>query len=348
MIFLLSVSSAFAQEKSTAALAPIGVMGEINEIDQQIIFNSLQESLSKYYTLTSQKMFEKAEEEAFQQMDDEECTEDQCIAIIQELLQVENFFMFQILKTGTFQQLKLSRIDLDNNRDVRTTTCQNCDLEQLNNKVNGLVIAVSEDTEITSVAEVKKDLRKDAESQPLTLSSDYLRIYGYTNIIVLYYRLLGNAGFGISSITSDSIENECVQYSVNGSCYNNEDLSIKLTGNFILAGYDFESDKMIISTYFGIPVSGGVACDRCWHSDVSKEIDSTSSYQALLSFGYRGIREYGLGFSYSLIKQKTDNTLAVGITETSNVNSWLYRSSRNSPLRSKSEVKPVLWIGFNW
>ena len=64
----------FAQEKQTAALAPMGSLGDLNEVEKRIIFNSLQESLSKYYTLTSQKMFEKAEEEAFQVMDADECT----------------------------------------------------------------------------------------------------------------------------------------------------------------------------------------------------------------------------------------------------------------------------------
>ena len=85
---------AFAQEKPTAALSPMGALGDLGEIEKRIIFNSLQESLSKYYTLTSQKMYEKAEEEAFQEMDSDECTESQCIAIIQELLQTEFFFMF--------------------------------------------------------------------------------------------------------------------------------------------------------------------------------------------------------------------------------------------------------------
>ena len=83
---------ALAQEKKTAALSPIGSLGDLNEVDKRVIFNSIQESLSKNYILTSQKMYEKAEEEAFQQMDADECTEDQCIAIIQELLQVEYFF----------------------------------------------------------------------------------------------------------------------------------------------------------------------------------------------------------------------------------------------------------------
>ncbi len=133
--FLLSLATSlmvsnvtFAQGNPTAALAPMGALGELDEIEKRIIFNSLQESLSKYYTLTSQKMFEKAEEEAFQVMDVDECTEDQCIAIIQELLRVEYFFIFEILQSGNFQQMKITRVDNDGNRDVRTTTCEDCNI----------------------------------------------------------------------------------------------------------------------------------------------------------------------------------------------------------------------------
>ena len=144
LVFLFIPDSLLAQEKQTAALAPMGSLGELNEIEKRVIFNSLQESLSKNYILTSQKMYEKAEEEAFQEMDAEECTEDQCIAIIQELLQVEYFFMFEILKTGNFQQMKLTRIDLDGNRDIRTTTCEGCKISQTNSKVDQLVLSIFE------------------------------------------------------------------------------------------------------------------------------------------------------------------------------------------------------------
>ncbi len=145
----LMVSNAtFAQEKQTAALAPMGALGELNEIEKRIIFNSLQESLSKYYTLTSQKMYEKAEEEAFQVMDADECTEDQCIAIIQELLQVEYFFMFEILQSGNFQQMKITRVDIDGNRDVRTATCEDCNISKTNSKVDDLVQSVFKEFEI--------------------------------------------------------------------------------------------------------------------------------------------------------------------------------------------------------
>ena len=153
-IFFLIISSTlisnltFAQEKQTAALAPMGSLGDLNEIEKRIIFNSLQESLSKYFTLTSQKTYEKAEEVAFQEMESSECTEDQCIAIIQELLQVEYFIMFEILQSDNFQQMKITRVDNDGNRDVRTTTCEDCNISKTNSKVDKLVQSVFKEFEI--------------------------------------------------------------------------------------------------------------------------------------------------------------------------------------------------------
>ena len=75
-------------------------------------------------------------------MDSDECTEEQCIAIIQELLQVEYFFMFEILQAGNFQQMKITRIDTDGNRNVRTTTCEDCNISKTNSKVDELVQSV--------------------------------------------------------------------------------------------------------------------------------------------------------------------------------------------------------------
>ena len=93
-------------------------------------------------------MYEKAEEEAFQVMDADECTEDQCIAIIQELLQVEYFYMFEILQSGNFQQMKITRVDIDGNRDVRTTTCEDCNISKTNSKVDDLAKSLFKEFEI--------------------------------------------------------------------------------------------------------------------------------------------------------------------------------------------------------
>ena len=64
-IFIQILDTAYAQEKQKACLAPMGALGEFSEMEKQIIFNSLQESLSTRYVLASQKAFEAAQTQAF-------------------------------------------------------------------------------------------------------------------------------------------------------------------------------------------------------------------------------------------------------------------------------------------
>ena len=143
VLFISSVC--WAQEKMPAALAPMGALGEFSEMEKQIIFNSLQESLSTYYLLASQKSFEAAQEKAFEELDYEECTEDQCFALIQQILQVDNLFLFSMTREGTFNQLSLTRVDLDSQRLVRTAICEDCGIGDLNSKVDGLVQEIYEE-----------------------------------------------------------------------------------------------------------------------------------------------------------------------------------------------------------
>ena len=52
----------------------MGALGEFSEMEKQIIFNSLQESLSTQYVLASQKAFEAAQTQAFDELEYDECT----------------------------------------------------------------------------------------------------------------------------------------------------------------------------------------------------------------------------------------------------------------------------------
>jgi len=155
--FLLSLATSlmvsnvtFAQEKQKACLAPMGALGDISEMQKQIIFNSLQESLSTQYVLASQKAFEAAQTQAFDELEYDECTEDQCFALIQQILQVDNLFLFNMTREGNFTQLSLTRVDLDSQRLVRTSTCVECNIEQLNNNVNELVLKIFDEDQIST------------------------------------------------------------------------------------------------------------------------------------------------------------------------------------------------------
>jgi len=168
-IFIQILDTAYAQEKQKACLAPMGALGDISEMQKQIIFNSLQESLSTQYVLASQKAFEAAQTQAFDELEYDECTEDQCFALIQQILQVDNLFLFNMTREGNFTQLSLTRVDLDSQRLVRTSSCVECNIEQLNNNVNELVLKIFDEDQI-STAGTKIKQEPVLEPEPETVA----------------------------------------------------------------------------------------------------------------------------------------------------------------------------------
>ena len=139
-------------QKPPAGLAPMGALGDFSEMEKTILFNSLQEYLSTHYALASQKAFEQAQDAAFEELDYEECTEDQCFAVIQQILQVDNLFLFNVTREGTFTQLSLTAVNLDSERLVRTAVCDQCGIGELNAQVEGMVLKIVEATQPASVA----------------------------------------------------------------------------------------------------------------------------------------------------------------------------------------------------
>ena len=132
LFFILISSAAHAQEKVMDAFTPMGTLVESTEMGKQIICNSLQESLSTHYALASHKDFETALTQVFERLDYDECTEDQCFALIQQIIQADNLFFLNMTREGSFTQHSLTRIDLDSQRLVRTAFCQDCSIGELN------------------------------------------------------------------------------------------------------------------------------------------------------------------------------------------------------------------------
>ena len=148
-IFFLLASNSQSQGKKMASLKPMGSLGDFNEMEKQIIFNSLQKSLSTTYALSSQKAFEALLEQDFEEINFEECTEDRCFALIQQILQVDNLFLFNIAPESTFTQLPLPQVDLDSRRLMRTDFCEECSIGQLNMRVEGLVMKLITEDKIS-------------------------------------------------------------------------------------------------------------------------------------------------------------------------------------------------------
>jgi hypothetical protein len=136
---LLLTSPLFGQsERPESIVVPVSSLGDVSEVRKQILQNTLEEQLKDHFMLVPQDRFEEVQEKVFEELEYEECTEDQCIMMIQEMLQVENVFHLQVIGEDKDTQLSLSWRTLDEKKKV-TDVCMGCGTFQLNNKVKGLV-----------------------------------------------------------------------------------------------------------------------------------------------------------------------------------------------------------------
>ena len=257
--FILQIPNiTFAQEKQKACLAPMGALGDISEMQKQIIFNSLQESLSTQYVLASQKAFEAAQTQAFDELEYDECTEDQCFALIQQILQVDNLFLFNMTREGNFTQLSLTRVDLDSQRLVRTSSCVECNIEQLNNNVNELVLKIFEEDQIsTAGTKIKQEpLPESAEELEKSPSSDKTWHYVAISVTLVSALMSYNAAnsyndlseknktlatqYANSSSSSEKASYKS-EYDSNASQMNSHESSFKMWDMFTLAGLGWET-----------------------------------------------------------------------------------------------------------
>jgi len=255
------LDTAYAQEKQKACLAPMGALGDISEMQKQIIFNSLQESLSTQYVLASQKAFEAAQTQAFDELEYDECTEDQCFALIQQILQVDNLFLFNMTREGNFTQLSLTRVDLDSQRLVRTSSCVECNIEQLNNNVNELVLKIFEEDQIsTAGTKIKQEPLPEPEPEPTTEpeispSSDNTWHYVAISVTLVSALMSYNAANSYNDLSeknktlatqyanSSSSEKASYksEYDSNASQINSHESSFKMWDMLTLAGLGWET-----------------------------------------------------------------------------------------------------------
>ena len=124
-ILLLTACSSLQKSapsmKPEGIIVPVSVLGEVSEVRKRMLQNSLNDELSKTFRIVPQERFEAAKESAFQELDYDQCTEDQCIMMIQEMLQVENAFHLQVIGDGNDTQLNLSWRTLDEKKNETET-----------------------------------------------------------------------------------------------------------------------------------------------------------------------------------------------------------------------------------
>jgi len=126
------------EEKPQTIIVPTGSIGEISEARKKILEKTLESKLDDYFDIVPKELFEEAEEKAFEELDYEECTEDQCIMMIKEILQVEHAFQLVLILEEGDTQISLTWNDLDKKR-VEEDFCEGCKTKELRESVSGLV-----------------------------------------------------------------------------------------------------------------------------------------------------------------------------------------------------------------
>lgn len=129
---------AFAQQ-APAAVAPVSAVGGFSDKDKNLFLNELEKEFSNDYELVSRTLYEEARERAYEELDFEECTEEQCRQKIQEFLQVERLFTLQILRSEqeNFSQITLT-LNFPDEKLVAGERCESCDIKQLLDAVKRL------------------------------------------------------------------------------------------------------------------------------------------------------------------------------------------------------------------
>jgi len=183
---LLISSPLFGQSDRLETIdIPVGTLGDISDSRKQIIQNTLSQELTKYFRLVPQDKFEEAQEKAFEELEYEECTEDQCIMMIQEILQVENVFSLQLVEEDGDSQLSLTWVGLEEKK-VLTDFCEGCKTKELNSKIELLVKNM-----VQQIGQVTK-----VETEPKEKLDDTTESY--------IYKLRGIIGSGSSDKTEFS------------------------------------------------------------------------------------------------------------------------------------------------
>ena len=125
-------------EKPQTIIIPTGSLGEMSKIRIKILDKTLESELGNYFSIVPKELFEEAKEKAFEELDYGECTEDQCILKIQELLQVENAFKMELISEDGDTQISITWND-QNQKRVVEDYCEGCKTKELRKMVGGLL-----------------------------------------------------------------------------------------------------------------------------------------------------------------------------------------------------------------
>ena len=169
--FFLLTSPLFGQsERPETIVVLVGTLGDFSDSRKQVIQNTLSQELTKYFRLVPQDKFEEAQEKAFEELEYEECTEDQCIMMIQELLKIDNAFSLLLVERDGKTELSLTWFGLGEKK-VLIESCVECNTKfsvdsdivspELNRKIE--ILAKKMVQQISHIAKVETETEEKSD-----------------------------------------------------------------------------------------------------------------------------------------------------------------------------------------
>jgi len=158
ILFLTTSLFGQSSERPQSIVIPISSIGEVSETRKQILQNTLTQELSKHFQILPQDQFERVQEKVFEELEYDECTEDQCIIRIQEILQIENVFNLQVIGEEGDTQLNLKWMNLDEKKN-REDYCEGCKTKELRKRVKELVgqlVGLTESKQLGDIPQTKR------------------------------------------------------------------------------------------------------------------------------------------------------------------------------------------------
>ena len=142
MALMLLSSTLCAQIKPTAMVLPINFVNLDKKGLQGSMNNHVKTELSTYYDLKTEKEIEQARDAAVDRLSSENCTEEACVKIMGELLDVEYTFSLEIIDTEEGWDLTVVRQDIDGVSSRRNELCIDCSLSKARKSLSGILVAL--------------------------------------------------------------------------------------------------------------------------------------------------------------------------------------------------------------
>ena len=160
--------------------------------------------MDDYFDIVPKDLFEEAQEKAFQELDSDQCTEDQCIMLIKEILQVENAFQLILMAEEGDTQISLTWNDLDRKR-VEEEYCEGCKTKELRESLSKLVSKLVDPSIVKTYVTEKKETPDRSKS----LTSGTL--YGEESEKLWYWSISKNSNTNlVLDLRQKSVNNQCM------------------------------------------------------------------------------------------------------------------------------------------